>query len=284
MRWVALLLVMAAFAGCLGDGESEGDDDPSPGVKPPDDSTSPEPNGDQDVGSEPENDPEPGSGDPDPGSGDPEPGEPANAPPAVTLSASNTTVDVGQTVDVTLDATDADNDTLSWDLDLDGDGEPDETGFADLPRTFAVSYDERGNVTIEAIVTDGTDTIATNITVSVVEPVAADEGPEPVVYAGTVLIPSPLYIAGASCTEDFLLSAATANTLGEVHNLPAEVIGWDFVVEGAGVVVGFFGAASSHLSSGGTEGTVPQGAEQMGVCGDRAVVTDYIVTLTAPAS
>lgn len=273
MRWMIALLLAAALSGCLGseDGpktESEPQDNPASGTD----------SGTEPTETEANETSEPG----DPAPQEPNPSQPtANGPPVVELTATNQSIAPGQTVTVTLAATDPDDDTIGWDLDLDGDGTFDETGFDDLPRSFEVSFAQAGNYTLKADVSAGDHTVSSTLRISVVEP-PVPEGPAPVEYTGTVFIPSVFYNLGASCTEDFLISAGTAGNAGEVHNLPAELIGWTYEVEGDGVVVGFFGAGSGLLANGGTQGTVPGGAEQMGVCGDTAIATDYVVTLRAP--
>jgi PKD repeat protein len=86
---------------------------------------------------------------------------PTMTPPSVTVTASNTTVGLNETVQFEANATDPDGSVASIEWDLDGDGTVDATG-----TNVSTSYGSAGQYTVTATVTDDVGLTA-NGTVSV---------------------------------------------------------------------------------------------------------------------
>lgn len=91
----------------------------------------------------------------------------SNSPPDVSFTADAVNGTVPLVVNLTVDATDADGDPLTWALDADGDGEDDADG-ASFPATHMQSYPADGNYTATVRVDDGTDETTRSITIHVV--------------------------------------------------------------------------------------------------------------------
>jgi PKD domain len=83
---------------------------------------------------------------------------PENNAPVAELSVDVSSGRAPLEVEFSIDVTDADDDALTWSLDVDGDGTPDESGTEDdLPATFAFTYDDDGAYTATLTASDGTD-------------------------------------------------------------------------------------------------------------------------------
>src|SRR5688572_26883310 len=115
----------------------------------------------------PKGDDDGGDGPVDPGDGG-DGNETPNSPPTASITASITDGTAPLSVNFTLDASDQDNDTLSWTLDADGDGTPDQEGTnATFPIVANFTYADAGNFTANLTVTDGTDSTSRELAVSV---------------------------------------------------------------------------------------------------------------------
>lgn len=154
MRWmIGVLLLTAALAGCTDGGDEEPHDH--------DDGTHGHDGMDGMDGTDGHTD----------GNGS------ANVAPTVVLTADNETVPVGSTVTFAWTAVDEDGDELSFRFDADGDGADDTMGalVADngtyAPFEFAFGFTEVGAFNATLNLTDGTDSVARTLVISVTDAV-----------------------------------------------------------------------------------------------------------------
>lgn len=115
-----------------------------------------------------------------------------NAPPVITEFRASPAMQVrGQTVNYHLSATDPDNGTLSFSIDIDGDGNPETSGtlVSGNSTTYSYSFSSVGKLTSRATVRDSSQSTQAQAAVTIVElPHAAD--PRPSTAAG----PAPLTV------------------------------------------------------------------------------------------
>lgn len=211
-RWLALLLALVlSFSGCLGflgeddpDVQDEEEDDPT---DTPDDEVDPDP-------AETE--------DPD------ESEEETNEPPEATLTADLTTGEAPLNVSFTLDGSDADEDPLTWTLDL-GDGS-DVVEGDELPYVLEHAYAESGNFTAVLTVSDGNETDSAQVELTVAQPA------DPILDTSVSWGP-PGNAGCASPYDVWEFGTPLAGVLVGELDLPAEAVGAEFTIHMSGTTI-----------------------------------------------
>ena len=176
MRLLAVLLMCSlALAGCSDDSPSEAsklnpDPAPTPGSATSTGTTS-----------------SGGSGSSGSSGGSGSSTQAANTPPHATLEASPVSGVSPLTVSFTIDGSDPDGDSLTWSLDLDGDGTPESEG-AELPASYEHTFEE-GDHTAQLEVSDGNETTTATIQIEVAAPSAPEPTGPTQVVDGTYTVP-----------------------------------------------------------------------------------------------
>ncbi len=160
----------------------------------------------------------------------PETEEP-NTPPTAALQANVTEIVVPADVQFTLEGSDADADTLSWTLDVDGDGVADSEGTT-LPFNFTFSYTTAGNYTVTFNLTDGEASVSETLVVEATEPVAEEvpgepdlcSGPDP---AGSDVVPGQVYAVEASDGLEYYYRESNGIAGLQRTTAEAPVWGWN---------------------------------------------------------
>jgi hypothetical protein len=121
-----------------------------------------------------------------------------NTPPELTLTPSVGNGSAPLDITFALDASDAEDDSLAWTMDADGDGASDANGTEDdLPAEFLFTYDVAGVYNATFAVSDGENDVDKTVTVTV----EASSAFTDLVFAGTL---SGLWVGGAGGVSEYL--------------------------------------------------------------------------------
>ena len=203
-----------------------------------------------------------------------------NEPPTATLNGSVSNGSAPLEVVFTIEGEDPEGAALTWALDFDFDDIADESGD-ELPANVTHVFELPGEYVATLTVSDGELEGTASFDVSVIEAVETD--PEPVVFEGSAFIPDPVMVTEGECLFPLLALAGlpTGGISGDVHDVPGEIIGWNYVLSSAGFVTIWVNAALEYVGEG-VSGTVPEGAVDVLVCSEAAVDADYVLTITHP--
>ncbi len=200
--------------------------------------------------------------------------ETVNEPPVASLVANLTEGKANLTVMFDLDGSDADDDALTWILDL-GDGTS-ESG-SELPVSYEHTYTQVGNMSVVLEVSDGTDTMTATEMVTVREP--------DVFFNGSALLADPFAVAGEGCIAADMIAFAESpeNPFGDEHSIEPTLWGWDFVLTGGDGLIAEFWDSDLEFLDRGDEGEVPADSSYVIVCIEEPDTSDVDYTLTLSA-
>jgi hypothetical protein len=202
---------------------------------------------------------------------------PTNHAPTGAISA----VLNGTAATFNLTGTDADGDSLVWDLDF-GDGNA--TNGTALPTVATHTYvNVTGNVTVIFAMTDGQAPVSYNVTLNLTGGAKGQ-----ITFAGTTTGIDPtaggLPPAGPVPAQGCLFSdPEDPSPGGRQHAIDAPIDGWAWTVSEP--YAAWFSNDAGPLGGGGTSGTVPVGATAVAICTDDPTVApagSYAFTATAP--
>lgn len=202
----------------------------------------------------------------------------ANRAPIIAAFSANVTGGAAPlTVGFSPNATDADEDALTFTLSF-GDGSANATGrlpSANLTHIFTVA----GNHTVRLVVSDGK--AVANKTLQVQATAGASAPPPSIVFEGSVVLPDPFLLSLDSCISA-LIDGGEVGVFGGVHQLPSDVeAAWSFAVTPASGWATFSSADGGTIAGNGNSGTVGEGVSMVIVCASEPMV-DYTLTLMAP--
>jgi PKD repeat protein len=197
-----------------------------------------------------------------------------NQLPNVTFEASTFEAAIPFTVNFTIDAVDADNDTMWWNLELGNETIADGEAF---PAAANYTLIEAGNHTFRLIVNDGNNETVQEITVLAIDVFTV---PEPIVFTGSAMIPDPYYAAtGFECVGSIFSNGSS----GASHDFNIAVSGsWIYHLDADGFTTLWTGPDSYQETDGGVLGVVPANTNRVYTCSESAVEVDYTMTFYHP--
>ncbi len=204
----------------------------------------------------------------------------SNQAPTASLNGSVTNGTTPLEVIFTVDGADPEGAPIAWALDFDFDGIADANG-SELPTNVTHVFELPGEYSVALNVSDGELEGSASFSIAVVEGVASV--PLPVIFEGSALVPDALRLTEGECLFPLLAWAGlpTGGISGDVHEVPGEIIGWNYVLSSDDFVAMWVTAAGGYADEG-VAGVVPEGAVDVFVCSEAAVAADYVLTITHP--
>lgn len=237
MKLVAVLLMVAALAGCVSDDSGNSDDS----VNEPNESAG---NAEGNTTGDPSS---------------------VNSPPQVSL-ALNQSVDDPWLVNFEINASDADEDFLFWSIDADGDGSKDGDG-SEFPAMIAFQYAAAGTYNVSVAVDDGYEFTYANTTITLEAKIIPPAYTEQLIITGTSQLACPqCTAAGANTGAGYRAGETGVDSVFDV--VPSEYAGAPFTATSGGNIDLVFrdscdaGAAvgDAFVATGDESGTIPAGA------------------------